>query len=439
MFNRIHRFSALGLLLAFCCAVTCPARVHGQTTASPAPERSRLLLNTQPTGETHFALCLSPSPDTFHRAKDSSHAVDVVVLFDTSASQTGVYRTDATAALRSLLASLATGDRVKLMAIDLDPVDLSAGFVAPTGNEMRAALAKLDRREPLGSTDIAAGLQAAARSFESNSARPRAVVYLGDGMSKANFLLSNEFAAITADLVAARAPVHSYAIGPQRDVQLLAALATHTGGTVYLDAAEAHVAQQAGAGIAAVVHAPVFWPTETLLPASMKEVVPQRTPPLRPDRETVILGLFDGEGPQQIRIRGQVNGAPAEAMWTITPEDSADDLAYLPRLVELAQRDGGATLPTLGMEGLREIGRLMLARAENLTKMGARELAGGNLVGAQKLFEAAKKTDPNNPQAASLEKALRKAAETSTAPTSSDPGPAKGPSPTPAKTPAAKP
>jgi hypothetical protein len=51
----------------------------------------------------------------------------------------------------------------------------------------------------------------------------------------------------------------------------------------------------------------------------------------------------------------------------------------------------------------------MLARAENLAKMGARELAGGDFVGAQKLIEAARKTDPNNPEAAALEKALQKA------------------------------
>jgi hypothetical protein len=302
------------------------------------------------------------------------------------------------------------------MAVDLHSVDLSPGFVAPVGNEMSAALAKLDHREPLGSTDIAAGLRAAAKSFETNAVRPRAVVYIGDGMSKANLLSSEEFAALTADLVTARAPVHSYAIGPQRDVQLLAALATHSGGTLYLDAAEAQVAQQAGAAIAAVIHAPVFWPTETNLPASFKEVCPERTPPFRPDREIVLLGLFEGEGPQQIHIRGEVNGGDAEARWNVAPQDSADDLAYLPQLVELAKRDGGATLPTLGMEGLQEIGRLMLERAENLAKMGARELAGGDLIGAQKLIEAARKTDPNNPQAASLEKALRKAADAAQAP-----------------------
>jgi hypothetical protein len=53
----------------------------------------------------------------------------------------------------------------------------------------------------------------------------------------------------------------------------------------------------------------------------------------------------------------------------------------------------------------------MLARAEGLTKMGARELAGGNLLGAQKLAEAARRADPNNPQAASLQKAVQRAAQ----------------------------
>jgi hypothetical protein len=399
------------IILAFMIAAAALPRASAQTADSPAAVRSRLLLNEQPAGEKFFALTLVPSPDTFQRSAKEDQGLDVAALVDTSASQTGPYRTDTIAALRTFLASLGAQDRVKLMAVDLNAVDLTEHYVAPQSREMQSGLAKLDLREPLGATDMAAALEAAANSFDANAARPRAVVYFGDGMSKANFLTVDELAAITEELVAARAPLHSYAIGPQRDLQLLATLANHTGGMLYVDAAEAQVAQQAGAALATVVRSPVFWPSETELPRSMKEAYPRRMPPLRPDRVTVVVGVFEGEGLQSVRIQGQVAGSPAEARWTLSPENSADDLAYLPQLVDLARRDGGVTLPTLGDEGLREVGRLLLARGENLAKMGARELAGGDLIGAQKLIEAARKADPNSPQAAALGQALQKAAE----------------------------
>jgi hypothetical protein len=403
--------SLWGVAVALWFGQTISNAAQAQSTGAGDAPRSRLVLNEQPTGEKYFALALVPPAEAFRKAVAADQGVDVVALMDTSASQTGVYRTDATTALRSLLASLSPQDRVQLMAVDLQAVDLSGGFVGPVSRETQAALKKLEQREPLGSTDLAAALEAAIKSFDGKSTRPRAVVYLGDGMSKANFLVADEFAALASNLVTAQSPVHCYAIGPQRDLQLLAALANHTGGTVYVDAAEVQVAQQAGAALASVVHGPVFWPTRAILPASMKAAYPQPIPPFRLERETVIVGVFEGEGPQSVQIEGKVNGQEAQATWRLAPEGAADDFVFLPQLVESARRDRGVALPTLGMEGLREVGRIMLARAENLTKMGARELAGGNLTAAQKLIETARATDPNNPEAAALEKAIQKEME----------------------------
>ena len=53
-------------------------------------------------GQTYFALSLTP-PQT--AASDSAH--DILVLFDTSASQTGAYRDDALAGLKTMLAGWA--------------------------------------------------------------------------------------------------------------------------------------------------------------------------------------------------------------------------------------------------------------------------------------------------------------------------------------------
>ena len=69
-----------------------------------------------------------------------------------------------------MLATLSPQDRVKLMAVDLTAVEMNAAFVAPDSREMQAALLKLDRREPLGSTDMAKALKAACDAL--STAKP---------------------------------------------------------------------------------------------------------------------------------------------------------------------------------------------------------------------------------------------------------------------------
>src|SRR4029079_8178340 len=55
---------------------------------------------------------------------------DVVILLDTSASQTGAYREMALAAVDACLAKLDANDRVRLMAVDLDARSMSDKFLA---------------------------------------------------------------------------------------------------------------------------------------------------------------------------------------------------------------------------------------------------------------------------------------------------------------------
>ena len=92
---------------------------------------AKLATYDTPTGETYFALSLTPPT-----RPAAAEAHDVVVLFDTSASQTGMYREGALAALKSMLSGLGEGDRVKLVAVDLNAVDMTQRFVSPNSPEM---------------------------------------------------------------------------------------------------------------------------------------------------------------------------------------------------------------------------------------------------------------------------------------------------------------
>ncbi|WP_161603405.1 hypothetical protein [Blastopirellula marina] len=378
-------FASLAILLG--------SSVAGQVMA----EEAKLATYEATGGQTYFAMSISPGE------KLKAVPGEVVVIVDTSASQTGIYREDSLNTLKALLASLSPQTRVKVMGGDLHAVAMNDGFVAPTGPEADAALAKLAKRAPLGSTDLPTMLSEAASQFQNGLDTPRSIVYLGDGASRARSLEDAELKNLVGALTKARASVDAFAIGPERDIQLLAVLANQTGGVVIADSNEAASAD-AGALIAAAAETPVIWPTDVKFSSNVSVVYPKQTPPLRGDRDTIVVGELADAGEVTVQLTGMSNGKTIPLNFAAKPEPS-DDQAYLPQLMELAKKDGGMSLPTVGSVGLRETARVMLASANSFSKMSGQALATGDAVGAQRLADAALQRDPNNPQATLVRKA----------------------------------
>ncbi|MEZ6106938.1 MAG: VWA domain-containing protein [Pirellulaceae bacterium] len=262
-------------------------------------DAARLATYQTGAGQTNFALSLMPAvPAAVNQASD------VVIVVDTSASQTGAYRADSIAALKTLLSGLSEQDRVKLLAVDLEPVELSGGFAAADSAAIEEALATLEKRTPLGSTDMEGLLANLESQFDLGSDRARNVIYIGDGVSKASFLNSNEFGQLTSGLVDSRIAVSSLAIGPDRDVALLAALANRTGGNIYLAGDDPAEAQLGGVGLAKTVRHAVIWPEHVTLPAAMTETFPAAMPP-RTDRDTIVVGTLGQAGNFEIKVDGE--------------------------------------------------------------------------------------------------------------------------------------
>jgi hypothetical protein len=94
-------------------------------------------------GQTFFALSLAP-PDS----AATSDPCDVVILFDTSASQSGAYRETALAAVDACIAKLRPEDRVQIIAADLEARPITEKFLAANSKELRTAIESLraDRR-----------------------------------------------------------------------------------------------------------------------------------------------------------------------------------------------------------------------------------------------------------------------------------------------------
>lgn len=351
-------------------------------------------------GETYFALSLTPTINP-----SSTRDSEVVVLFDTSASQAGNYRSDALSALQTMLDRLDESARVKLIAVDLEATMLTDGFVAPQGEAINTALEQLAERTPLGSTDMVAALDAASSSFGTADASLRSVIYIGDGQSKANLLGTDELNSTIAGLVEKRASLSSYVIGPERGAILMAALSNQTGGMMLVDTSET-LGTAAGQMLAEFTEGVVFWVIDAQFGEAIDEVYPKAVPPLRIGRETIIIGTLQGEMRQDVAMTVEVAGQQLDMRWKVLAGRSDDENAYLADVVDAARFDEGATLPALGLAGLHELRRILFASAESLSRLSAQALASGDEEGARRLAEAALLRDPGNTVAKAVIEAL---------------------------------
>ena len=315
------RLSAALLLLA---------SVNASFAADPDPNNKAARLATYKNGsDTSFALSLRPNAKS-----DPSEANELLIMFDTSASQAGLYRKDASAAMREILSQLNAKDRVKLVAVDVNATALHNDFVGPKDAQIDAALKKLAKRVPLGSTDMLVAMQKAAKQFAADATHPRHVIYIGDGMSKANLIDSEEFAAAANELAKNKISFSSYAIGPNMDVALLAAIANQTGGNIIVDSDEAGITDRAAKFLVTTARGKVYWPENVKLPKEIVETYPASIPPLRSDRDVILVGKLAKAGEFTVSCEAQVDGKRIEMTWPVKSEESNSEFAFLPKLVE---------------------------------------------------------------------------------------------------------
>ena len=366
-------------------------------------------------GVNHFALSVKPGADS------DAGTRDVVVLFNTSASQQGEYRKQAMDTLKATLAGLKAGDRVRLVAVDLNAVPLTKTFVAPNGSEIADALAALEARVPLGSTDISKALTAVLESYDAGSKNLRAAVYIGDGRSAAHLLQAEELGGLAAKLADARIPVSSFAVGARTDLQLLGVLAVQTGGDIITDFANDKYVKgtkidltrrvsdaEVGKRLAAAADATVLWPTSVKWPTEMTEVYPKRMTPLRTDRETIVVGTFKGTSPIDAQLNVESAAGPKQLAVQATPTASDKNNYYLPRLVEWARASGDVPLPLVGAAGLRQAEQAIAAGMLNLQSLARQAIVAGDYDSAEKLLGEALRQAPNDAASLSLKKTLAK-------------------------------
>ena len=386
----------LGLLVWFAGAASAAEQIATKQSTIGKSSGS-LISHRVPGGDTYFALSL-----TGDQMSRDGNPHDVVVLFDTSASQTGNFRTQSLEVLRSLIETLSSEHRVALLAVDVDAVPLTEGFVAAKSDELATAVKRLQKRVPLGATSFALALEAASRTFSTDSKAGRSVVYIGDGLSIAQIIAPDDMRATIRDLVSRKITVSSFAVGPRTDLSLLGILAVHTGGVLLVDNPELDerkTASQIGRELASAAVAPVFYPSRLQVSPEVTSLYPQTAPPLRGDRATMLLGTNAVAAPLHVVAEGFIDGKPVKMTWDITPAESQAGNTFLTSIWEDAHRDQGLTVAVAGADLLKLARRAYEERIVQMVALGRQFVKQGQLKEAEEIAWNIRKLDPTNPEA----------------------------------------
>ena len=243
-----------------------------------------------PDGDAYFAIAVRGDAAQLPHREIHEH----VVLVDTSASQAGAYRKRQMEIVSGYLAALGESDLVRLFAIDLKAEPMMEDFASSRSDECQKAYQALATRTPLGATDIVGGLRSILSSLPGGA--NAAIVYIGDGMSAARLAGFSEMAELSTELRSRQISVHSFAVGPQTDLEMLGTLAQQTGGVALIDGRPGKsTSPVGGAELVAAVKSPVAYPVRMSVsnPAAVAgevQLSPSIALPLRADRATIYLG-----------------------------------------------------------------------------------------------------------------------------------------------------
>jgi hypothetical protein len=390
-FSRVSRAAALGVGLL--CGVP-----------TYAYENSSRLLTYTDRDQTYFALSLATDLVTAPRSD-----LKVAVLVDTSASQSGAFRSDSIELASRLIQSLSSQTQVALYSCDVEPTLLATG--KPGSATLDEGLKKLQATIPLGATDVVSAIRTAKKELAKGSdGKDLSIVYIGDGVHRKNLVKPEGFESFVNELRADRTTVLSLAIGPDLDIEFLATLANHTGGSVYVHCNLVDLSnQQIAEGLAKACAVPVFWPESSSFPKAVASHFPATVPPLRADRDSILVGrLADGQAAGDVVLKGSWGAKKSELVWTVKTEAENPDLEFLSEVVDRAQVNKGLLLPTAGSDALRAFGLTLVNSSDELLRDARYALSIGDRQGAITIAKEALKRAPSNVAAKAVLEAASK-------------------------------
>ncbi|MCG6156638.1 hypothetical protein [Rubinisphaera margarita] len=319
----------------------------------------------------------------------------LAILVDTSASQQGAFREQSLNVLREMLSQIGEETAVAVWAVDVAQVALTDGFVTLTAEKTDEILAKLADRIPAGSTDLAGAIENSLDSID--TAQSARIVYLGDGYSAARLISSDEMTELVDTLADRQTPMISYALGAQKDLEVLGVLALRSGGIVVTDNGS-QSAEEIAATIQGSVNSAVWYPSELSVTGDVS-VLPNAPLPVRADRDTIYLGKVADEATSfTVSLSDGNNQLDAESAVANLEQGHAALRALWLR----AEENNGLSIPTAGVAVLDEVKSQYEVQVARMLQAANTAANKGQFEESQKISRALLQLDPRNKAAARI-------------------------------------
>lgn len=402
-----------GLRGLFICVIALAVFVSGsQVSAAPAadkeasPSQKSLFTYVDPSdpAKNCFALVLQDTAAPF-----TPRAIDLGVIIDLSASQSGPARKESIAHLRLTLKQLVGGSRVQIWASHLEGKPLLPQPAAVGAISLAAAIEALEQDVPMGVSDLPVTFEWMNDWLSDKGGDlPKRIVYIGDGQSMSVKRAGTTFDSFAKAALDAEAAFFFLPVG-QKFPSPVEGVVTRTGGRVL----------RPGDTILALSQ-PIFRVqslkiellddtngSEKSPPSEVVAHYPDQLPPLRNDGTTLVVGEGTVDPGVRLTITGTRDRVPA-TIQTVVRAESSPEFRYLRPLVDRWKQEPMLAANLSAANVLNEARTLLQAKTEFWTAQGEAALAERRLDEAKNHFTAALQWDPNNPEAEAGLKATNK-------------------------------
>jgi tetratricopeptide (TPR) repeat protein len=357
-------------------------------------------------GEMLFAWQIRPTLD-----KAPARPRDLLIVVDASASQAGKPLQQARQIISALTAGLTASDRVNIWVASTPAAtrSLTRGLVAADSREAERAAADLtDIEYGSGATDLKHALNAALGTLAPNPTRQQTVLFLGDGESSYNPLSEADRISIGSRMDRDDIGFFSVPLGVKVNAYNLHGLASLTGGAVVRvqeDLGNVNRRAEFIARLKETLDVPVLKVETAKFGDEIGEVYPTRLPPLRSDKPTLVVGKLakSAAAAVSVKMSGMVAGRKV-ALDLAHPLPAPQHDHYFLNLMLTQWRDAPHKDAPAMLQSDRALAlastQISLYRDEFLVQ-ATWAITLDRWEDAARLFEAARKIDPTDKEAAS--------------------------------------
>ncbi|MBW2262335.1 MAG: FecR domain-containing protein, partial [Deltaproteobacteria bacterium] len=296
---------------------------------------------------------LSLTPDLSGVKAEYPQSADWILLVDTSQSRSALDMEIQKRLVGSIIASLSTRDRVKILAYDVHTRSFGDGWETPSLELVDEAGAFVGGIPPAGATNLEEALAAAGEAAgDGGNAR---VVLIGDGAATLGEKRPEKLAALAGSLLG-DASLMTIGVGSSVDALLMGRLARQSGGKFH-HLSTGEDLWTAAVRIITAMRTPVLEDVRiTFDGIEVEEIFPESVSNLGPGEDLVVTGRYAGRGDAQVTLKGSVSGAGFEKTYGFKVGEASETNAFVP-LMWASNKIDALTLAG-GKESVKEIEKL---------------------------------------------------------------------------------